>query len=236
MLEVKDLNVFYGDLQAVKNVSFRVGRGELVALVGANGAGKTTTLNAIAGLVKPRSGKVIFEDKEVIGMKPHMIAKLGIALTPEGRRTFPRMTVEENLLLGSHASHDGEKGANDILDYVYELFPGRKDRRRQKAGTLSGGEQQMLAIGRALMSRPKLLMLDEPSLGLAPIIAYKIFQVVTDLRRNDGLTILLVEQNTRMSLEIADRAYVLETGRIVLEGSGKELLGSEHVRKAYLGL
>ena len=232
MLKAENLNVYYGPIHAVKGVSFEVNEGEVVTLIGANGAGKSTSLKTISGLMRSRGGSIEFMDKSIASTAPHKIVELGIAHVPEGRRVFTRMTVEENLDMGAFTA----KAANLEADKerVFEQFPRLKERRKQIAGTLSGGEQQMLAMGRALMSTPKLLMLDEPSMGLAPILVEQVFDIVAALHKA-GTTILLVEQNAEMALSIADRAYVMETGRITLSGTGKELAASEEVQKAYLG-
>ena len=232
MLKAEDLNVYYGPIHAVKGVSFEVREGEIVTLIGANGAGKSTTLKTLSGLMRSRGGKIEFMDKSIASTAPHKIVELGLAQVPEGRRIFTRMTVEENLDMGAFI----KKNANVEADKerVFEQFPRLKERRKQVAGTLSGGEQQMLAMGRALMSDPKLLMLDEPSMGLAPILVEQVFDIITALHRA-GTTILLVEQNAEMALSIADRAYVMETGRITLSGTGEQLAASEEVQKAYLG-
>ena len=232
MLKVEDLHVYYGSIHAIKGISFDVSEGEIVTLIGANGAGKSTTLNTITGLLKPRSGSVTFEGHNIVGVPAHKIVSHGMALCPEGRRVFLQMTVQENLEMGGYTRPASEIEAS-IAD-VYERFPRLKERYRQTAGTLSGGEQQMLAMGRALMSKPKILMLDEPSMGLAPILVEQIFQIVQELHKA-GTTILLVEQNAEMALSIAGRAYVLETGSITLSGTGEELAASEAIRKAYLG-
>ena len=232
MLKVTDLNVFYGSIHAVKGVSFHVDAGEVVTLIGANGAGKSTVLNTVSGLLRPRSGSVSFEGQDLHTVPPDKIVARGLAQVPEGRHVFLQMTVEENLELGAY-TQSGSAVDPGIAD-VYARFPRLKERRRQVAGTLSGGEQQMLAMGRALMSRPKLLMLDEPSMGLAPILVEQIFDIVRELHAA-GTTILLVEQNAQAALSVADRAYVLETGRITISGTGKELMASDAVRKAYLG-
>ncbi|GAA3615609.1 ABC transporter ATP-binding protein [Marihabitans asiaticum] len=232
LLEVKDLVVAYGKIVAVKGISFIVGEGEVVTLIGTNGAGKTTTLRTISGLLRPAGGSVLYRGEDISATPAHQIVGLGLAHSPEGRRIFPRMSVEENLLLGAYGRRD-----NDIdrdLKAAYELFPILGERSRQHAGTFSGGEQQMLAMGRAMMSRPKLLMLDEPSMGLSPLMMKRIMSTVTTLREQ-GTTILLVEQNARAALKIADKGYVLEVGQIVTEGTGQELLHSDEVRKAYLG-
>ena len=232
MLRASDLNVYYGPIHAVKNVSFEVNEGEIVTLIGANGAGKSTTLKTISGLMRSKTGSVEFMDRSISGTAPHKIVQLGIAHVPEGRRIFTSMTVEENLDMGAYTAP-----ANDLeadKEAVFRQFPRLEERRRQIAGTLSGGEQQMLAMGRALMSHPKLLMLDEPSMGLAPILVEQVFDIIRSLHEA-GTTILLVEQNAEMALSIADRAYVLETGTVTLAGTGAELAQSEQVRRAYLG-
>lgn len=232
MLKISDLNVFYGAIHAVKGVSFEVEKGEIVTLIGANGAGKSTTLNSVAGLLKPRSGSVEFEGESLIGVPAHKMVSKGIALCPEGRRIFQDMTVRENLEMGAFTRSDDE--AHEMRKVVYERFPRLLERRTQPGGTLSGGEQQMLAMGRALMSKPKLMMLDEPSMGLAPILVQEIFEIIKDLNEQ-GTTILLVEQNASMALSIADRAYVLETGRVTMSGNANDLLHDKRVREAYLG-
>ncbi len=232
LLKVEDLNVYYGSIHAIKGVSFEVNEGEIVSLIGANGAGKSTTLNTVSGLLKPRSGSVEFQGKSLLNTKAHDIVSKGLALCPEGRRIFMQLTVQENLEMGAY-TRPGSEIADSIAD-VYARFPRLKERYKQIGGTLSGGEQQMLAMGRALMSKPKLLMLDEPSMGLAPQLVEQIFGIVEELNQA-GVTILLVEQNAQMALSIAHRGYVLETGRVVLSGTGKELLVNDDVRKAYLG-
>ena len=232
MLKVEDINVYYGSIHAVRGVSFEVNEGEIVTLIGANGAGKSTSLNTVSGLLPARSGKIEFLGRDLYGISPHKIVGLGLTQVPEGRRVFSQMTVEENLDMGAYTRPTGE--VKDSMADVYDRFPRLKERRRQLAGTLSGGEQQMLAMGRALMSRPKLLMLDEPSMGLAPILVDQIFEIIKELHRA-GTTILLVEQNARKALQVADRAYVLETGNITLSGTGAELASSDAVKKAYLG-
>ena len=232
MLKVEDLHVYYGSIHAIKGVSFEVNEGEIVTLIGANGAGKSTTLNTVAGLLKPRHGHISFEGNEVAGMPASKIVSHRMALCPEGRRVFQQMTVRENLEMGGYTRPASEIGAS-IAD-VFARFPRLKERHKQVAGTLSGGEQQMLAMGRALMSKPKLLMLDEPSMGLAPILVEQIFDIIGELNRA-GTTILLVEQNAQMALSIAHRAYVLETGNIVKSGNANDLLHDDDVRKAYLG-
>ena len=232
MLKVEDLHVYYGSIHAIKGVSFEVNEGEIVTLIGANGAGKSTTLNTVAGLMNPRSGSITFEGQQVAGMPARKIVPQGMALCPEGRRVFQQMTVRENLEMGGYTRPAGEISAS--LDDVFERFPRLKERHRQIAGTLSGGEQQMLAMGRALMSKPRLLMLDEPSMGLAPLLVEQIFDIIGELNRA-GTTILLVEQNAQMALSIANRAYVLETGNIVKSGDAHLLMNDDDVRKAYLG-
>ena len=232
ILKVDDINVYYGSIHAIKGISFEVNEGEIVTLIGANGAGKSTTLNTISGLLHSRTGSVTFMG-EALGKVPcHKIVSKGLALVPEGRRVFLQMTVQENLEMGAYTQSG--KGIDQDLEHVYELFPRLKERMKQVAGTLSGGEQQMLAMGRALMSHPKLLMLDEPSMGLAPILVEQIFEIIQNLHK-DGTTILLVEQNAAAALSVADRGYVLETGMIVTSGTGKELLASPAIKKAYLG-
>ncbi len=233
MLEVKNLSVSYGAIEAVKDISFTVNAGEIVSLIGANGAGKTTTLHTITGLVPAKSGSVMYNGVDLLKTHNNKIVTLGMAHIPEGRHVFTRMSVEENLEMGTFSLKDQSDLKKD-LDMVYGLFPRLKERRNQKAGTLSGGEQQMLAMGRALMSHPKTILMDEPSMGLSPKLVKEIFSIIRKLHEQ-GITILLVEQNAKMALSIADRAYVLETGRITMEGDAKELLNNEQVRKAYLG-
>jgi len=231
MLEVNNINVYYDAIHAIKGVSLEVGEGETVTLIGANGAGKSTILKTISGLMRSRTGEITFMGEPINNVPPHKIVDRGLAHVPEGRRIFMQMTVQENLEMGAYTQ---STGIEESLEHVYKLFPRMKERRKQIAGTMSGGEQQMLAIGRALMSRPKLLMLDEPSMGLAPILVEQIFEIIKALRE-DGSTILLVEQNARMALSVADRAYVLETGKISLSGTGEELAQSDEIRRAYLG-
>ena len=233
MLKLESINVFYGDLQALWEISMEVNDGELVALVGPNGAGKTTTLKTISGLLKPVSGKILFDNEDLGSGTAHKIVELGISQVPEGGRVFTRMSVLENLELGAFPS-SARKSKNESLQWVYKIFPRLEERKDQQAGTLSGGERQMLAIGRALMSRPKLLLLDEPSFGLAPILVQHMFDMIGEINRQ-GVTVLLVEQNVRAALEVAHRAYVLENGRIVGEGKGDALLSFESIRSAYLG-
>ena len=231
MLKVEDMHVYYGAIHAVKGVSFEVGEGEIVALIGANGAGKSTVLKTISGLMHPRSGSITFMDNNISHVDAYKLVKQGLAHVPEGRQIFLQMSVQENLEMGAFTQKEDSRAE---LEKVFELFPRLKERRKQIAGTLSGGEQQMLAMSRALMSKPKLMMLDEPSMGLAPILVDQIFSIIKELHAA-GTTILLVEQNASKALEIADRAYVLETGTITLSGTGKELSQSDEVRKAYLG-
>ena len=232
VLKVENINVYYGSIHAIKGISFEVYDGEIVTLIGANGAGKSTTLNTISGLLHHTTGSISFMGESLDKIPPHKIVERGIAQVPEGRRVFAQMTVHENLEMGAYTQNDNT--IHEDIEKVYALFPRLKERFRQLAGTLSGGEQQMLAMARALMSRPKLLMLDEPSMGLAPILVEQIFDIIADLHKT-GATILLVEQNAQMALSIAGRGYVMETGKIVTTGTGKELLSSEDVRKAYLG-
>ena len=233
MLEVKDLNVYYGAIHAIKNISFEVNEGEIITLIGANGAGKTTTLHAVSGLLKPKRGSIHFCGKEITHTDAYKIPKLGLAQVPEGRRVFANMTVMENLEMGAYI-RNGKENLNEEYERIFERLPRLKERRKQAAGTLSGGEQQMLAIGRALMSKPKMLLLDEPSMGLSPILVQEIFSIIQDVNKT-GVTVLLVEQNAKMALNIANRAYVLETGQVVMSGDAKELSNNEQVRKAYLG-
>ncbi|MCL5075208.1 MAG: ABC transporter ATP-binding protein [Chloroflexi bacterium] len=233
MLKVDSIDTYYGHVQALRGLSLEVQQGELVTLVGANGAGKTTTLKTISGLITPATGNIEFLRKRIDGLSPNAILRLGIAHCPEGRRVFPDMTVLENLEMGAYVRHDRQEIRQD-LERVFTLFPRLAERRSQLAGTLSGGEQQMLAIGRALMSRPKLMMFDEPSLGLAPFLVETVAKIILDIHRQ-GTTVLLVEQNARLALSMADRGYVLETGTVALHGQAKDLLENEHVKKAYLG-
>ncbi len=232
MLKVENINVYYGAIHAVKDISFEVNEGEIVTLIGANGAGKSTTLQTISGLLHSRTGSIEFCGENIAGVPAYKLVSKGLAQVPEGRRIFLQMSVEENLDMGGYTRPNGE--LDDSIAQVYEQFPRLKERRKQIAGTLSGGEQQMLAMGRALMSKPKLLMLDEPSMGLAPILVEQIFEIIQSLHKA-GTTILLVEQNAQMALSVADRGYVLETGKIVATGTGKDLLEDESVKKAYLG-
>ena len=233
MLKIDNIHVYYGAIHALKGVSLEVRKGEIVTLIGANGAGKSTTLRTVSGLLAPKSGAITFLGENIAGTPAHEIVKHGISQVPEGRRIFAEMSVQENLELGAFTRKDKNGVAKDF-DLVYRRFPRLEERRKQQAGTLSGGEQQMLAMGRALMSRPKLLLLDEPSMGLAPLLIKEIFSIIEDINR-EGTTVLLVEQNANMALSIAHRAYVMETGRITLQGAAKDLAASEDVRKAYLG-
>ncbi len=233
MLEVRDLNVFYGAIHALHGVNFEVKQGEIVSLIGANGAGKTTTLHSLSALLKPKSGTIRFLDRDITGLAPEKIVQAGLIQVPEGRRVFANLTVKDNLMLGAFTRSDSAEIAAD-LEKIYSRFPRLKERSKQISGTLSGGEQQMLAIGRALMARPQLLLLDEPSMGLAPLLVREIFSIIVEINK-EGTTILLVEQNAHMALGISHRAYVLETGKFVLSGPSKELAASPEVRKAYLG-
>ena len=232
MLSVNDINVYYGSIHAIKGISFSVKKGEIVTLIGANGAGKSTTLNTVSGLLRSRTGSVTFLEQDIGRVQPHKIVSMGLAQVPEGRRVFLSMTVEENLEMGAFTRKIAE--ISQSLENVYDRFPRLKERRKQIAGTLSGGEQQMLAMGRALMSKPELLMLDEPSMGLAPILVEQIFDIIKELNKT-GTTILLVEQNAQMALSVANRGYVLETGKIVTSANAQELLNNDAVQKAYLG-
>lgn len=233
MLEVKNLEVYYGMIQAIKGISLTVNQGEVIALIGANGAGKTTTLHTISGLISPKNGSVLFEGVEITKVLAHKIVSMGMAHVPEGRRVFANLTVYQNLKMGAYTRKDS-KEVEETLSTVYKRFPRLEERRNQIAGTLSGGEQQMLAMGRALMSRPKIILMDEPSMGLSPIFVNEIFDIVKEISAG-GTTVLLVEQNAKKALSIADRGYVLETGKIVLSGKAEELLNDESVKKAYLG-
>lgn len=232
LLKVNDINVYYGSIHAIKDISFDVKEGEVVTLIGANGAGKSTTLKSVSNLLKPKTGAIEFDGQSIIGMAPHKIVSKGLAHCPEGRRIFLQLTVRENLEMGAFTRPNGE--VDGSVEEIYQRFPRLKERYKQVAGTLSGGEQQMLAMGRAMMSKPKLLMLDEPSMGLAPILVEEIFDIIRELNRS-GTTILLVEQNAQMALSVANRGYVLSTGSIVIAGTGEELLNNDSVRKAYLG-
>ena len=234
MLEVKNLHVAYGSIAALHGISLKVEKGSIVTLIGANGAGKTTTLRAISGLQKPLSGEVLFEGEPIHHLPAHLLVRRGMAHVPEGRMVFANLTVHENLLMGAYLQRD-RKANDEMLTYVFKVFPRLKERIEQAAGTLSGGEQQMLAIGRALMSRPRFLMLDEPSLGIAPLLVKTIFQKIVEINREQGITILLVEQNANLALEVSHRGYVLETGKILLTDNSKALRQNPEVRKAYLG-
>lgn len=233
MLEVKDLQVYYGVIQALKGISFHVNQGEVIALIGANGAGKTTTLQTLTGILSPKSGSIVFEGKDLTRTPAHKIVEMGMAHVPEGRRVFADMSVYENLLLGAYTRKDKAEIAESLAS-VYKRFPRLEERKGQRAGTLSGGEQQMLAMGRALMSKPKIILMDEPSMGLSPILVEEIFHIIREISAG-GTTVLLVEQNAKKALSIADRAYVLETGNIVLSGDAKEMMNNESIKKAYLG-
>ena len=233
MLEVKDLEVYYGVIQAIKGVSFQVNQGEVIALIGANGAGKTTILHTVTGLLSPKRGSVVFEGKEITKVPAHKIVSMGMAHVPEGRRVFAELSVYENLKMGAYTRKD-KKEIEERLATVYKRFPRLEERKNQMAGTLSGGEQQMLAMGRALMSKPKIILMDEPSMGLSPIMVNEIFDIIRAVSES-GTTVLLVEQNAKKALSIADRAYVLETGNIVLEGKAEDLLENDSIKKAYLG-
>ena len=233
MLEVKNLKVHYGVIQAIKGISFEVNEGEVIALIGANGAGKTTTLQTITGMLKPSEGEILFEGQDIVKVPGHKIVSMGMAHVPEGRRVFAELSVYENLKLGAYTRKDKQEIA-ETLAKVYESFPRLEERKNQLAGTLSGGEQQMLAMGRALMSKPKIILMDEPSMGLSPILVEEIFHIIRDISAG-GTTVLLVEQNAKKALSIADRAYVLETGNIVLSGDAKEMMNNELIKKAYLG-
>ena len=234
MLSVKNINVYYGSIHAIKDVSFHVNEGEIVTLIGANGAGKTTTMHAISGLLKLQSGEINYCGQTISKMEAHKIIRLGLAQVPEGRRVFSGLTVQQNLQMGAYTRRDGKEAIQNDFDMVFDLLPRLKERRNQPAGTLSGGEQQMLAMGRALMSHPKVLMLDEPSMGLAPILVEQIFEIIENLHAQ-GTTILLVEQNAQMALSVAHRGYGMETGKIVATGSGAELIESPEIKRAYLG-
>ena len=233
MLEVRDLQVYYGMIHAIKGISFDVNQGEVIALIGANGAGKTTTLHTITGLLAPKSGSVLFEGKDITKVPAHKIVSMGMAHVPEGRRVFAELSVYENLKMGAYTRKD-KKEIEESLANVYKRFPRLEERKNQMAGTLSGGEQQMLAMGRALMSRPRIILMDEPSMGLSPIYVSEIFDIIKSINK-DGTTVLLVEQNAKKALSIADRAYVLETGKIALSGDAKNLMNNDTVKKAYLG-
>lgn len=233
MLKIEDLHVYYGMIHAIKGLSFEVNEGEVITLIGANGAGKTTTLHTVTGLLKPQSGRIIFEGNDLVKTPAHKIVEMGMAHVPEGRRIFQNLTVLQNLILGAYTKKDKDETAK-TLEQVYKRFPRLKERSGQIAGTLSGGEQQMLAMGRALMSKPRIILMDEPSMGLSPLLVTEIFDIIKSISAS-GTTVLLVEQNAKKALSVADRAYVLETGKIVLEGSAKELMNDPSVKKAYLG-
>ncbi len=234
MLSVENLNVFYGHIHAIKDVSLHVKEGEIVSLIGANGAGKTTTLQTISGLLKPKSGTITFEGKDITKTEAHQILQMGIAQVPEGRRIFANMTVKENLEMGAFTRKESAAQLKEERKNFYDKFPRLRERKKQMAGTLSGGEQQMLAMGRALMANPKILILDEPSMGLSPLLVKEVFEMIKTINQS-GVTVLLVEQNAKMALSISNRAYVLETGKITMEGDAKELLHNESIKKAYLG-
>lgn len=233
MLEVRDLNVYFGVIQAIKNISFDVDAGEVVALIGANGAGKTTTLHTVTGLLPAASGKITLDGKDLGKVPAHKIVSMGMAHVPEGRRVFAALSVYDNLKMGAYTRKD-KKEIEASLEMVFEAFPRLKERRNQVAGTLSGGEQQMLAMGRALMSKPRIILMDEPSMGLSPLYVTEIFEIIKKIK-SEGTTVLLVEQNANMALQVADRAYVLETGRIIMDGKASDLMNDERIRKAYLG-
>jgi branched-chain amino acid transport system ATP-binding protein len=235
MLKIDDIKTYYGNIQALKGISLEIGTGEIICLIGANGAGKSTTLMSICGVAPPRAGRIVFEDQEIQNLPTNRIVALGIVQVPEGRRIFPYLTVAENLDMGAFLRKDKAAIAQD-LDYIYELFPILAKRRNQAGGTLSGGEQQMLAISRALMARPRLLLLDEPSLGLAPLVVKQIFEIIAKINRENNTTIFLVEQNANLALQVAHRGYVMETGRITLTDTAANLLANEEVKKAYLGI
>ena len=235
LLEVKNLNVYYGNIHAIKDVSLEVDKGEIVSLIGANGAGKTTTLQTISGIIRSKSGEIIYNGKDITKTKAYLILKEGIAQVPEGRRIFAHLTVYDNLMLGAYSIKDSLQNKKKEIEEIYKKLPRLEERKNQLAGTLSGGEQQMLAIGRAIMSRPQILILDEPSMGLSPLLVKEIFEIIKELNKNNGTTVLLVEQNAKMALGISDRAYVLETGKIIKTGLAKDLLSDDIVRKAYLG-
>lgn len=235
LLEVKNLNVFYGNIHAIKDVSLEVDKGEIVSLIGANGAGKTTTLQTISGIIRSKSGEIVYNGKDITKTKAYLILKEGIAQVPEGRRIFAHLTVYDNLMLGGYSIKDSAQNKKREIEEIYKKLPRLEERKNQLAGTLSGGEQQMLAIGRAIMSRPQILILDEPSMGLSPLLVKEIFEIIKELNKNNGTTVLLVEQNAKMALGISDRAYVLETGKIIKTGPAEDLLNDDIVRKAYLG-
>jgi len=238
MLRIKNINTFYGQVHALRNVSLHLAQGEIVTLIGANGAGKTTLLNTLSGILPPKSGQILFDNIPIAALAPHSIVKLGVSQVPEGRQVFKPLSVEDNLELGAYLRYKSSAGKAEVkqtIEMVFALFPILRERRKQLAGTLSGGEQQMLAIGRALMAKPRLLLLDEPSMGLAPMISQEIFKVIERLSREKNTTVLLVEQNARAALKMADRGYVIETGRLILEGTAAELLENKDVQRAYIG-
>ncbi|GAB1536665.1 ABC transporter ATP-binding protein [Geovibrio sp. ADMFC3] len=235
MLEINNISTFYGNIQALHDVSLKINEGEIITLIGANGAGKTTTLLSVSGIVQPKSGEILFKGEPIHRMKPDKIVQMGICQVPEGRHIFPYLTVSENLDMGAFLRKDRE-GIKKDLEQIYDLFPRLAERRHQQGGTLSGGEQQMLAISRALMARPRLLLLDEPSLGLAPLIVQQIFEIIKKIKEESGTTIFLVEQNANLALKVADRGYVMETGRVTMEDKASSLLSNEDVKKAYLGI
>ena len=238
MLTIKNINTYYGQVHALKNVSLHLQEGEIVTLIGANGAGKTTLLNTVSGIVPPQSGKILFADKPIHELPPHRIVELGLSQVPEGRQVFKPLSVEDNLELGAYLRYrkrEGKKEARETMEMVYALFPILLQRRKQLAGTLSGGEQQMLAIGRSLLAKPRIMLLDEPSMGLAPLVVQEIFRVIEELARKQRTTVLLVEQNARVALKTADRGYVLETGKVILDGSAADLMENKEVQRAYLG-
>lgn len=232
-LEVNDLSVYYGMIQALKGISFKVEKGEIVALIGANGAGKTTTLHALSGLISAKGGSIIYKDKDISKIPPHKLVSIGMAHIPEGRRIFSEMSVLENLKMGAYTRKDREE-IEDSIEKIYKRFPRLEERKNQLAGTMSGGEQQMLAMGRALMSKPEIVLMDEPSMGLSPIFVNEIFDIIKQMRR-EGVTVLLVEQNAKKALSVSDRAYVLENGKIVMQGRASEIMDDESIKKAYLG-
>ena len=235
LLKVENINVYYGSIHAIKDVSFHVDEGEIVTMIGANGAGKTTTMHTISGLLRSETGKITYDGKVISKMEPHKIVSLGLAQCPEGRRVFSGLTDAENLQMGAYSRKDGKDPVDADLKMVFGLFPRLEERKNQSAGTLSGGEQQMLAIGRALMSKPKMLLLDEPSMGLSPLLVKEIFRIIETINKQQGVTVLLVEQNAKMALNIADRGYVLETGNVTMEGKAADLISDPAVRSAYLG-
>ena len=234
MLKIKNLNVYYGHIHAIKDISIRVEEGEVVSLIGANGAGKTTTMQTISGLLRAKSGSIDFMGRNLMKTEPHKIVELGVAQVLEGRRVFANLTVKENIQMGSYTVKDSLEGLRQARKDIYDKFPRLRERKEQLAGTLSGGEQQMLAMGRALMTRPRLLILDEPSMGLSPLLVKEIFEIIKEVNKS-GVTVLLVEQNAKMALSVSDRAYVLETGKITTEGKAKDLMKNESIKKAYLG-